>query len=137
VKALSIRQPWAWAILHAGKDIENRVWKDYTRDAKFRGDFLVHASSGMTKREYEEFVWLVDRDIKLPPDLIIPAFDALLRGGFVGRARVTDAVRRSASPWFFGPLGLVLADAKPGPFTPFKGMLGFFDVPDEIARLYA
>jgi len=24
VKALSIRQPWAWAILHAGKDIENR-----------------------------------------------------------------------------------------------------------------
>lgn len=24
--ALSIRQPWAWAILHAGKDIENRDW---------------------------------------------------------------------------------------------------------------
>ena len=22
--ALSIRQPWAWAILHAGKDVENR-----------------------------------------------------------------------------------------------------------------
>lgn len=24
--ALSIRQPWAWAILCAGKDIENRSW---------------------------------------------------------------------------------------------------------------
>ena len=27
MKALSIRQPWAWAILHAGKDIENRDWR--------------------------------------------------------------------------------------------------------------
>jgi len=136
VKALSIRQPWAWAILHAGKDIENRDWKDYNRDAKFRGEFLIHASSGMTKREYEEFVWLTDQELKLADSAAVPAFDALLRGGFVGRARVADAVRRHASPWFFGPLGLVITDAKPGPFTPFKGMLGFFDVPDDIARLY-
>lgn len=26
VKALSVRQPWAWAIVHAGKDVENRNW---------------------------------------------------------------------------------------------------------------
>ena len=26
MKCLSIRQPWAWAIIHAGKDIENRCW---------------------------------------------------------------------------------------------------------------
>lgn len=25
--ALSIRQPWAWLIINAGKDIENRDWK--------------------------------------------------------------------------------------------------------------
>lgn len=24
--ALSVRQPWAWAIIYAGKDIENRLW---------------------------------------------------------------------------------------------------------------
>lgn len=24
--AISIRQPWAWLILNAGKDIENRDW---------------------------------------------------------------------------------------------------------------
>ena len=23
-QAFSVRQPWAWAILHAGKDVENR-----------------------------------------------------------------------------------------------------------------
>lgn len=33
MKALSIRQPWAWLILHAGKDIENRVWQ-----TRFRGE---------------------------------------------------------------------------------------------------
>jgi hypothetical protein len=137
MKALSIRQPWAWAILHAGKDIENRDWKDYSRDIKFRGPFLIHASGGMTRGEYQEFVYLCDQQIKLPDGVVGPAFDMLPRGGFVGRARVVDVVRESASPWFFGPRGLVLIDAQPGPFTPFKGMLGFFDVPDDIARLYA
>jgi hypothetical protein len=46
--ALSIRQPWAWLILHAGKDIENRDWP-----TKYRGPFLIHASKGMTRDEYE------------------------------------------------------------------------------------
>jgi len=27
MKALTVRQPWAWAIVFAGKDIENRTWK--------------------------------------------------------------------------------------------------------------
>ena len=26
MKALSIHQPWAWAILNAGKTVENRTW---------------------------------------------------------------------------------------------------------------
>lgn len=47
--ALSIRQPWAWLILHAGKDIENRTWQTYQR-----GWFAIHASKGMTRREYYE-----------------------------------------------------------------------------------
>jgi len=38
-RALSIRQPWAYAILHLGKDIENRPWR-----TNFRGPLLIHAS---------------------------------------------------------------------------------------------
>ena len=34
--ALTIRQPWAWAILHASKDIENRGWS-----TNFRGRFCL------------------------------------------------------------------------------------------------
>jgi hypothetical protein len=28
MRALTVRQPWAWAIFCAGKDIENRSWKN-------------------------------------------------------------------------------------------------------------
>jgi hypothetical protein len=45
---------------------------------------------------------------------------------------VTDLVHESDSPWFFGPLALVLDKVEPLPFTPFKGALGFFDVPDNV-----
>lgn len=25
MRALTIRQPWAWAVIHAGKTVENRI----------------------------------------------------------------------------------------------------------------
>ena len=43
-KVLSIRQPWAWLILHGGKDVENRNWA-----TKVRGRVLIHAGSTMTR----------------------------------------------------------------------------------------
>lgn len=68
-------------------------------------------------------------------------------GGIVGRARIVDAFdqRSSApkdprtwtaamSPWYAGGFALVLADVEPLPFIPWKGSLGFFDVPDEIVE---
>lgn len=38
MKVLTIRQPWVWAILHAGKRIENRP-----RKTNHRGTFYIHA----------------------------------------------------------------------------------------------
>jgi hypothetical protein len=138
MKALSIRQPWAWAILHAGKDIENRSWKPGHPDRRFRGPFLIHSGLGMTKGEYQEFVYLTDQGgIPLPPGITVPHFDALQRGGIVGRAFVVEVALSHPSPWFFGPIGLVLAHVHPTPFIPLKGALGFFDVPDDIAKTCA
>lgn len=38
-----------------------------------------------------------------------------------------------ADPWAIpGEIGLVLANVRPLPFVPFKGALGFFDVPDGL-----
>lgn len=153
MKALSIRQPWTWAILYAGKDIENRDWSDRSpslRDAlrlveesiqADGGDILIHAGKGMTRDEYEdclETMHAISRTHPFPPGLALPGFDALPRGGIVGRAQLFDVVTRHSSPWFFGRVGLVLRNAKPLPFTPLKGALGFFDVPEDfLARAAA
>jgi len=123
MRALSIRQPWAWLILNAGKDIENRDWP-----TRFRGRFLIHASKGMTHSEYDEVQWEAGTGL---PAFELPKFELLERGGIVGTAVLVDCVELSPSPWFFGRYGFELRDAMPLPFRPFKGALGFFDVPDE------
>lgn len=81
MKALSIRQPWAWLIgrsdltepaepARAGrgalKTIENRAW--HTREC---GTILVHASQGMTSNEYFGIQQSCNRlGIELPPILL-------------------------------------------------------------------
>lgn len=121
---LSIRQPWAWAIIHAGKDVENRSWP-----TRFRGPFLIHASAGMTRAEYQdcrETFETVGAVWGYPDGLVMPAFAALQRGGIVGSAEIIACVDDSRSPWFFGKYGFVIANARPLPFAPMKGKLGFF-----------
>jgi len=131
MKALSIRQPWVWAILHAGKRVENRDWQPRNPGLRFRGEFLIHASAGMTRREFEDclaFMHDISEQHPFPAGLTLPAFDELPRGGIVGKARVVDIVDVHSSPWFFGPKALVLTDVQPLEFVPLKGALGFFDV---------
>ncbi len=127
MKALSIRQPWAWLIVHGGKDIENRSWH-----TKFRGRFLVHAAKGMTVKE-----WVSASDFCIAQGIHdtpfdMPDFDRLERGGIIGSVELVDSVDTSASPWYMGEKGFVLVDPKPLPFVPLKGRLGFFDVPLEL-----
>lgn len=131
--ALSIRQPWPWAIIHAGKDVENRDWR-----TRFRGRFLIHAAKGMTRREYEaclEFCHDISDEVVFPAGLTMPAYEDLERGGIVGIAEIVDCVDFSESMWFFGWYGFVLRNARPLPFHPCKGRLGFFKVqyPHEVA----
>lgn len=125
--ALSIRQPWAWLILHGGKDIENRDWP-----TRVRGRILVHAAKGMTESEYE---YAVDAAIANGADLrAMPDWKHMQRGGIVGSVEIVDCVAASASPWFIGGCGFVLRDPRPLPFVPYKGRLGFFEVGDDLLR---
>ena len=116
MKALSIRQPWAWLIVNGHKHIENRSWR-----TNFRGPVLIHASKGMTKDEYIGAYVLAEEQ-----GIILPDFNALERGGIVGKAILLDCISVSYSPWFFGPFGFVMENQKPLPFQPCKGELGFF-----------
>lgn len=155
MKALSIRQPWAWAILNAGKDVENRDWKQggpnvaaAMRLVRSCEPILIHASAGMTRREYLEYFEIV-RGILHPRSVAYtPTRDDFDLGGIVGRARLAGVIhvdekwgslgglcaKARASKWFVGPYGLALTEIKAMAFVPFKGALGFFNVPDDVAR---
>src|SRR5947207_1988168 len=119
MRALSIRQPWAWCILHAGKDIENRDWQPCNPGLRFRGTFLLHASLRCDPIDQE-----TRERIRAASGIEIPNDPP--RGGIVGQVDVVDVVHESISPWFVGPLGLVLVRAKPLSFRACRGRLGFF-----------
>ena len=113
MKAISIRQPWAWLIVHGVKDIENRTWK-----TKFRGPVLIHASKKIDKAGYSR---LIEEGVSLPP------IEDLQLGGIIGKAEIVDCVPESKSPWFSGPYGLVLKNRCPLNYHPCRGMLSFFE----------
>lgn len=122
MKALSIRQPYAWLILYGGKDVENRKWK-----TNYRGQILIHASKEF---DYDAIAWMTScpafaNDIVARLPFWSHDYD---KGGIVGTVEIVDCVTAMNSPWFGGPYGFVLRNPKPLPFFPCKGRLGFFEI---------
>lgn len=127
IPCLSVRQPWAWLIVNGHKPVENRSWA-----TGFRGRLLIHAGKTLEPSYYEEVLDALAMELRVPPP--IPHIDLLERGGIVGEVLMTDCVREHASPYFTGPWAFVLAQARPMPFVPYRGMQGFFNVPEsEVA----
>lgn len=127
MKAISIRQPWAWLIINGGKDIENRTWA-----TKLRRRVLVHAAKGLTRKEYEAAIdFIVEQGIP-PLPFELPAFEQLERGGIIGSVLIEGCVESDQSRWFTGPYGFVLGEPEPMPFIPLKGRLGFFEVNESL-----
>lgn len=120
-RALSIRQPWAWAILYAGKRVENRSW--YTA---YRGQIFIHAGLAV---EYEALDGLRE-DILRVPEPRPPA----VRGALLATANLVDCVRAEdvaldQYEWALGPWCLILDSIAPlaSPIA-YKGQLGLFPV---------
>ncbi len=113
VKTLSIRHPWAELIIQGYKDFENRTWK-----TNFRGEIYIHAGK---KFDREGYLFVRKNFTQIEMD----NFD-FQYGGIVGTAEVVDCVSDSLSPWFLGPYGFALKNAKKIPFIPCRGALGFF-----------
>jgi len=126
--ALSIKQPWSWLIVQGVKDIENRNWMK-----KFPPRILVHAGQSMDEDAHRAL--LNGRhpatDQKMDP-LIVGVYresiskGLIYTGGFVGVTDIIGVQEDHDSDWFMGDYGYVLANAKPLPFLPWRGQLGFF-----------
>lgn len=126
MKAITIRQPWAWAIIYAGKDIENRSWK-----TNLRGRIAIHAGAGMTRAEYEEGCKSI---LRRKPKIKIPAYEDMVRSAIVGTVEIVDCVEKSNSTWLAkGSIGFVLKrPRKLSEPIPCKGALKFWDIPKSI-----
>lgn len=119
LKALSIRQPWANAILF-GKDVENR-----SRYFSHRGPLLIHASQKL------------DREALVDPRIIALSGDDLLVGHLIGIVTVLDCVRESSSRWADAQSNwkILLSNARQllHP-VPYRGQLSLFNVSHRILR---
>jgi hypothetical protein len=120
--AISVRHPWAWVVVHAGKDVENRgAHAPRLFQAAVGQRVYIHASKSMTTAE-----WLEAKSFMAKLGVAFPSPSDLMDGGIVGSAIVTGIVTQHRSPWFRGPQALVLADARPAPFRRGRGELGLF-----------
>lgn len=132
MRALTIRQPWAWLIIHGGKDIENRLWR-----TQIRGPFLVHAAKAMSRRDYEDAQRMAERvqGYAFAHDLPLP--EQFERGGIIGQVELVEVLpvhmtAAEVTGWRrVGDYGFQLRNPQPLPFFPCTGALGFwgeFDV---------
>ena len=121
MKALSVKQPWAWAIVAGYKDVDNR-----SRRTNFRGGLLVHAGAELDPLGFQ-FLWEMGLYKALPEDLP--------RGGLVGIVEVVDCTKKYDSEWAFPGQWHWVLD-RPQEFRnplPCPGRLGMFD-PDVSER---
>ena len=113
LRTLSIRQPWAWLIVHGHKPVENRTWP-----TSHRGDLLIHAGKVFDAEGLQSVLHVFPH-----MRAMLPAHYDL--GGIVGQAQLVACVQTHHSRWFVGPHGFVMHDARPLPFVPLRGEWGW------------
>ena len=151
VPAISLRQPWAGAVAFLGKDVENRSRWPF----KYRGPIIIHASATTPSLEdYKRMRNLAEED-ELEADLLEgldptneETFLAGLfeMGGIVAVANLAEVFGPddevpedhpvTASPWVKEDedYWLYFSEVVPVKPVPFKGAVGMFKVPFEVAR---
>ena len=107
-RVLSVRQPWAWALVYGGKTIENRKWR-----TRHRGRIWIHAPERENSDDVEEAVHLVAQSRKCNDRQSIEHYrEHAQRGAILGSMTLTDCCRldkldRShplrSNPWANGP----------------------------------
>ena len=155
MKGLTLRHPWAFAIAHWGKQIENRTWKP--PKALIGQRIAIHGGKVPTSHDALADIKYIFEDLKsvhgepsYQVDGNLTLRDILLSGvvatAVIDRVIYLEAFRARnsdpafADPWFDievdGNVGWVLRDVivLPTPI-PCKGAQGLWDVPDSIAKV--
>lgn len=122
MRALTVHRPWDQAILHGGKDTENRVWKLW--DKMIGVPVAIHAGK---QYDHDGVLWMLSNGFYVPPS---PDDSPQ---GIVGVVVFSGMVTNSASPWFVGPFGWNISSSRAlkEPIA-IKGKQGLWEVPREI-----
>lgn len=127
MRALTLWQPWSWAIARAGKRVENREWKP---PAWIIGERIaIHAGK---KYDDEAAVDLYNCGLDVPTKskIVLGAIEctAIVKGWIAEIKK-----DHPQSFWFCGPIGWVFGDVivLPEPI-PCRGRQKLWDVPHEI-----
>jgi ASCH domain len=130
VKALTIRQPWAWAVVYAGKDVENRRWQ-----TSYRGPLLIHAAKEDDPAGSAMVLWTMAD----PGAFGRPGAAFKARGAIIGMAYLadifTDSASRRAQPHRFH--WTLEFPAPVDPPVPCSGMPGLWTPPPAAAEAVA
>ncbi|WP_063842725.1 ASCH domain-containing protein [Sphaerimonospora mesophila] len=121
MKALTVRNPWAWAIAHGVKTIENRTW-----NTTYRGRLAIHAAARPDREDAFARVYELTGAyvLKSPASAIVAVVDLV---------DVCTAQDCECGPWAVpGQLHWQFANARelPDP-VPCKGRLGLWDLNSE------
>ena len=135
MRILTVRQPWAWAIIHGGKDVENRV---RNIAGSYRGPVAIHAALAYDDEASWNPTWPALSDALDEASADVWDAPEGRRGVIIGVVDLTD-VHDPTEP-LFGLTGcqgqctawaeeglwhLVLANPRPlSEPIPFKGALG-------------
>ena len=148
MKALTLWQPWAWAVAFGGKDVENRTWAPPVGIERER--IAIHAGRRLVP--LEDPAWAdckarlreaSKRSTRILPALpILPGRDDLPHGAIVATAIVKGVigpfpvVKADPSPWWSGPWGWELEDVIPlERAVPCAGTQRLWEVPEPVEFL--
>ena len=133
---LSIRQPWAWAIIHGYKPVENRTWY-----SNYTGPLLIHA--GKVEDHSQDVLWEVCMQTGEHGNVIEDRYRSeRALGAIVGSVEMRGCTNSPAKAeeilkacgneellrnWWQGPYGFILSDPVAFRYAiPQRGRLGIW-----------
>lgn len=133
MRALTIQDPWMWAITEMDKRIENRTWKPPL--SAIGKTIALHVSKkpdpagiGSIYRITNKIVTVEYRYGKIVATAkVLGWIDANCQ-----TASSPELLKFMDDKWFFGPIGWVLDDVKKVNIVDCKGALGLWDVPSGL-----
>lgn len=139
MRALTLWQPWAWAVGQGIKRVENRPWAPSLslQDELATTGFAIHAGKTWDQGSHDSLdAALNPNEPKLPErsKLVYGAIIAVTK--LVGVAYTGPQLRELAGPeqlrWFFGPVGWVLTQTIPVKPIPCRGFQGLWRIDDDV-----